>query len=37
MNITAKFKDAISRVRSNLTSLDSQPLRKASLIIILLD
>ena len=35
MNITAKFKDAFSRVRSNLTSLDRQPLSKAALVIIL--
>jgi hypothetical protein len=35
MNVTAKFKDAFSRVRSNLTSLDRQPLSKAALIIIL--
>jgi len=35
MSITAKFKDAFSRVRSNLTSLDSQPLSKAALVIIL--
>lgn len=35
MSIPAKFKDAFSRVRSNLTSLDSQPLSKAALVIIL--
>ncbi|MEK6742843.1 MAG: zinc ribbon domain-containing protein [Nitrospirota bacterium] len=35
MNMTAKFKNAFSRVRSNLTSLDSQPLSKAALVIIL--
>lgn len=35
MSMTAKFKDAFSRVRSNLTSLDSQPLSKAALVIIL--
>lgn len=35
MSMTTKFKDAFSRVRSNLTSLDSQPLSKAALIIIL--
>jgi hypothetical protein len=35
MNMTAKFKDAFSRVRSNLTSLDRQPLSKAALVIIL--
>ena len=35
MSMTAKFKDAFSRVRSNLTSLDRQPLSKAALVIIL--
>jgi hypothetical protein len=35
MSMTAKLKDAVSRVRSNLTSLDNQPLSKAALIIIL--
>lgn len=35
MSTTAKIKDAFSRVRGNLTSLDSQPLSKAALIIIL--
>ena len=33
--MTAKFRDAFSRVRSNLTSLDSQPISKAALVIIL--
>ncbi|MHB8844882.1 MAG: zinc ribbon domain-containing protein [Nitrospirota bacterium] len=35
MSMTGKFKEAFSRVRSNLTKLDSQPLSKAALIIIL--
>lgn len=35
MGLIGKFKEAFSRVRSNLTSLDSQPLSKAALIIIL--
>jgi hypothetical protein len=35
MSMTAKIKDAFSRVRNNLTSLDSQPLGKAALVIIL--
>jgi hypothetical protein len=35
MSMTAKFKEAFSRVRSNLTSLDRQPLSKAALVIIL--
>jgi hypothetical protein len=34
-NMTGKFKGAFSRVRSNLTSLDNQPLSKAALVIIL--
>jgi RNA polymerase subunit RPABC4/transcription elongation factor Spt4 len=35
MRMTAKLKEAFSRVRSSLTSLDRQPLSKAALIIIL--
>jgi len=35
MSVNAKFKEAFSRVKSNLTSLDSLPLSKAALIIIL--
>jgi RNA polymerase subunit RPABC4/transcription elongation factor Spt4 len=35
MSILGTIKDKFSRIRSNLTSLDTQPLSKASLIIIL--
>ena len=33
--MSGKLKEAFSRVRSNLTSLDDQPLSKAALVIIL--
>lgn len=35
MGIIGKFKEAVSRVKGNLTSLDNQPLSKAALVIIL--
>src|SRR5512139_3295741 len=35
MNVIGKIKERVSRIRTNLTSLDAQPISKAALVVIL--